>query len=418
MDTPLEIVWPFWKWIFGCCMKKRVRKFKLGLKRALRSKLELKVPKSDLLIEKDPYLLLGYGMNSYFEVMLQLMWLCCLICIVTVPLSLVYAQGGGFTGMNAYTLGSLGGADVYCTQAPFSIDGSSAAISCPANTLIDMDGKGQNGELVTSVGMISSESPVKNWCSASALATTPEYDCSSYLKTSSILDDMRTKCQGLDTCELVDLGKYVSDLTNAPAGCKAAATQIFLQVPCLVPEDQLASRELKGLALACCAVFISLFTINYLDYVKKVQENNYIEWDIKTITAGDYTIEFDIAPSFFQKYLEQENDRWQEKMLNEEGTKYMTPQEAFKDWIMNEMETRLSDMPDCGMEDEPVDKVKIAKATMAFKNSEIIHLLRARGAAIKGEKWEDQAKIEGQINDLKTQKLDELTTPCSIFMTF
>ena len=29
----------------------------------------------------------------------------------------------------------------------------------------------------------------------------------------------------------------------------------------------------------------------------------------------------------------------------------MTPQEAFKDWIMNEMETRLSDMPDCGMED-------------------------------------------------------------------
>ena len=67
----------------------------------------------------------------------------------------------------------------------------------------------------------------------------------------------------------------------------------------------------------------------------------------------------------------------------------MTPQEAFKDWIMNEMETRLSDMPDCGMEDEPVEHVKIAKATMAFKNSEIIHLLRARGNAIKGEKWEE-----------------------------
>jgi len=63
-----------------------------------------------------------------------------------------------------------------------------------------------------------------------------------------------------------------------------------------VPEDQLAIREAKGLALACCAVFISLFTINFLDYVKKVQENNYIEWDVKTITAGDYTIEFDISP--------------------------------------------------------------------------------------------------------------------------
>ena len=85
---------------------------------------------------------------------------------------------------------------------------------------------------------------------------------------------------------------------------------------------------------------------------------------------------------------------------------------------MHEMEARLSDMPDCGMEEEPVDKVLIAKSTMAFKNSEIIHLLRSRGTAIKAENWEEQKKVEGQINDLKNEKLDDLTTPCSLFMTF
>ena len=69
------------------------------------------------------------------------------------------------------------------------------------------------------------------------------------------------------------------------------------------------------------------------------------------------------------------------------------------------MESRLDRMPDCGMEDEPVEHVKIAKATMAFRNSEVIALLTARGAAIKGEKWALQEKIEAQINDLKNEKL-------------
>jgi hypothetical protein len=70
------------------------------------------------------------------------------------------------------------------------------------------------------------------------------------------------------------------------------------------------------------------------------------------------------------------------------GVEYMTPQEAFKDWIAFTMGERLSQMPDLGLEDEPVEVIKIAKATMAFKNAEIIGLLRARGTAIKGEKWD------------------------------
>jgi len=43
----------------------------MGLKRALRRKLELKMPSSD--IEKNPFLLLGYGMESYFEIMKSLL---------------------------------------------------------------------------------------------------------------------------------------------------------------------------------------------------------------------------------------------------------------------------------------------------------------------------------------------------------
>ena len=58
------------------------------------------------------------------------------------------------------------------------------------------------------------------------------------------------------------------------------------------------------------AVFIALFVVIYLDYMKKIQENNYIEWDVKTITAGDYTIEFDIDPKFFEDWLVKKYLNW------------------------------------------------------------------------------------------------------------
>ena len=70
------------------------------------------------------------------------------------------------------------------------------------------------------------------------------------------------------------------------------------------------TREEQGLLIGCFATFIALFVINYIDYIKKTQENNYVEWDVKTITAGDYAIEFDIKPEFFASYMEKEYESW------------------------------------------------------------------------------------------------------------
>ena len=69
-------------------------------------------------------------------------------------------------------------------------------------------------------------------------------------------------------------------------------------------------RQVKALGLGCMAVFVALFFVLYLDYIKKIQENNYIEWDIKTVTAADYTIEFDIESSFFDDFLVKEYTKW------------------------------------------------------------------------------------------------------------
>jgi hypothetical protein len=43
------------------------------------------------------------------------------------------------------------------------------------------------------------------------------------------------------------------------------------------------------------AVFVYLFTIVFFDYIKSVQDNKFIDYDVQTITVGDYSIEFDIT---------------------------------------------------------------------------------------------------------------------------
>ena len=93
----------------------------VGLKAALRRKLEMKVPMSEQRLLDDPYLRLGYGMHSYFQVLLQLMCLMLMIMVLSVPLMITYSTFDAFknhdtgaTNMNQYSLGNLGGAKSIC----------------------------------------------------------------------------------------------------------------------------------------------------------------------------------------------------------------------------------------------------------------------------------------------------------------
>ena len=60
-------------------------------------------------------------------------------------------------------------------------------------------------------------------------------------------------------------------------------------MPCLIPQEKIMGRQIFGLFCGCLAAFIYLFSILFFDYVLSVQKNLYIEWDVKTITAGDYS---------------------------------------------------------------------------------------------------------------------------------
>lgn len=50
-------------------------------------------------------------------------------------------------------------------------------------------------------------------------------------------------------------------------------------------------------------VFISLFFVVYVDYLRSTFKNLNIEWDVKTITAGDYSVELDISDKMWHNFL-------------------------------------------------------------------------------------------------------------------
>lgn len=40
----------------------------------------------------------------------------------------------------------------------------------------------------------------------------------------------------------------------------------------------------------------------FIDYLRSIFKNAYIEWDVKTITAGDYSVELDITEKMWKAF--------------------------------------------------------------------------------------------------------------------
>ena len=54
---------------------------------------------------------------------------------------------------------------------------------------------------------------------------------------------------------------------------------------------------------------------------------------------------------------------------------------------------RLTRLPDLGYEEEK-NSINVAVMTLAFNNSDVIELLKKRGAAIFAEDWAEQRSVE------------------------
>jgi len=78
--------------ICRCCLRKPKKDFRLALKKSLLKKMDMKMPKTDMKLEEDPFLRLGFGMNAYYDTLKYLMVLMLLLFVFSLPSVFIYSS--------------------------------------------------------------------------------------------------------------------------------------------------------------------------------------------------------------------------------------------------------------------------------------------------------------------------------------
>ena len=121
--------------------------------------------------------------------------------------------------------------------------------------------------------------------------------------------------------------------------------------------------------ISCLGVFACLIFLTVIYYLKHISNLKNIDWDVQTITAGDYTVEMGISPEAYKKFLVgyfEVHDR----------ASGLSTGESFKAYLNKEIERILTkflrEHGDGGVHDNEhtnqLTEVKIADIIFAFNN--------------------------------------------------
>lgn len=255
-------------------------------------------------------------MGAYFDTLKMLTLAMVFICAITLPNMFIFCSGTGIYDSNSYgfitqfSLGNMGGAEPLCKQFPMRT--TSVKLECTSG-VIDTNTTASaaheedtTATMVPEIGIISSESSKINYCQYDSSVEDMSV-CDGFLNKDVFRDYLTENCEGKESCELViDESTWLSNLTGTAnySNCiQDDSSLYFVQVGCHFSDTEINNRQVQGLYIGCVSVFIAFFFVVFIDYMKSVFKNAFIEWDVKTITAGDYSCELDIPEQMWDTFL-------------------------------------------------------------------------------------------------------------------
>ena len=186
--------------------------------------------------------------------------------------------------------------------------------------------------------------------------------------------------------------------------------------------------------------------------LKSNQRLDQLEQDMSTITAGDFTVELDISKDMYKYYLRQhyefkgkdleEEDGGGEKYssalylkkhLSEEISRILTDalnhrtsnahkaEESSKSgFVAKNITKKTAKKPKTKAIGAQRDSVVVKDVQFAYKNYEVINLLKTRGYAITYCDWKKVEECDQKLTQLVQDgdKFDSLTRPVCAFITF
>ena len=120
-----------------CFKTKQKTNFKHGFRIALMKELALEMGENEEQIQEDPYLILGYGLNAYFDVLDSLSKMLLAITIFMIPVFYMYSMGQAYNDQRShiisqFMMGSLGGAGTRCIHS--RMNEGNTELYCPHGT--------------------------------------------------------------------------------------------------------------------------------------------------------------------------------------------------------------------------------------------------------------------------------------------
>lgn len=191
----------------GCCCRlcfKDKPDFRFAVKLCILEELGLQLPRNEYGIIKNPYLMLGYGANSYFEVLGNLTTMFFLIFLFSLPTFYIYSNGERYEGYELqpvlqFFIGNLGGSTVFCRSTRMGF-GEIEAV-CPPDTVFDAN--------KAVFGVMSNQHKQITHCHDNSIATFlwdhPEIvDCSKFIRDKkSMMNKIVESCHGESKCTII-----------------------------------------------------------------------------------------------------------------------------------------------------------------------------------------------------------------------
>lgn len=424
-ELPYERVFP----MFACCLK-RFGKKKEGRVQAQKPSPweKLKAAGKDLevsfqspLLQKedaedefdantDPYLSLGFGMVAYFSMLRSLILMFSIFTLISIPMMSTYKQYDGLsTGNNysktKYSLGNFGFTEYMCKHIFRGIDGN-YQFACRTGKI----------QSLTWAGILPHNDDQEKFAEYMGFCNNPKDfpavdACSGALKGEAIKNYVDTNCKGQQNCKS---SISVNDMLNDQATTKGVDPHcwdndsiIYLQYDCEQTTEELNKKRNEGLIIACLGILISTLFLTCMYFLSKVAAIEFKEWDVGTVTASDFTVEYQIPDGVWKKFEDAHTDK-----SKAEGS-------DFEEYLKKEFERIVSAQESVLFTGEAkTAPVRIANVTFAFNNAKLIGLLRKRGTAVAAGRFVDLPKIDVAINDLKNKEIQSLTKPVAAFITF
>lgn len=185
---------------------------------------------------------------------------------------------------------------------------------------------------------------------------------------------------------------------GAPEGCDEPTNQLFVQFSCeMSPEEQYTKYQIMC-GISSLGVLTAIVFAISVRYIKQAGNIKQLEWDVATLTAADYTVEFKINPNAYRVW--KNSEFCAPGGPEEQG---VAPAVAFKHDMKKVVEENLTkDLTESALAGEGLnallptmmsrgrsikhkkmaEDVKVADIQFAFNNQKLIGELRNRGKII------------------------------------